>query len=65
MLLRFLFTKYINKLATGEIATCAEYIAATTNLIVEGVGLAAGHLINKTNLSAKSIADQLSETKSG
>lgn len=66
MLLSFLFTKYKNKAATGEIATGAEYQAVTTNLIVEGVGLAGGgHLINKTIPSAKSIANQLSDTKLG
>ena len=65
MLIRILFTKYKNKLVTGEIATGAEYQAVKTNLIVEGVGLAGGHLINKTMPTSKSIANQLSETKLG
>ena len=65
MLFRILFTKYKNKLVTGEIATGAEYQAVKTNLIVEGVGLAGGHLINKTMPTSKSIANQLSETKLG
>ena len=65
MLLSFLFTKYKNKLVTGEIATGAEYQVVTTNLIVEGVGLADGYLINNTKPVGKSIANQLSETKLG
>lgn len=65
MVLRFLFTKYKNKLATGEIATSAEYKAATFNLIAEGVSLGVGHLINNTKPVGKSIANQLSDTKLG
>ena len=52
-------------LVTGEIATSAEYKAATFNLIAEGVSLGVGHLNNKINPAGKSIANQLSETKLG
>lgn len=52
-------------LVTGEIATSAEYKAATFNLIAEGVSLGVGHLNNKTIPSGKSIANQLRETKLG
>ena len=52
-------------LVTGEIATSAEYQAATFNLFAEGVSLGVGHLNNKINPAGKSIANQLSETKLG
>lgn len=52
-------------LVTGEIATSAEYQAATFNLIAEGVSLGVGYLNNKTNPVGRSIANQLSETKLG